>query len=485
MDLLNVTLAELKDKLATGELTAAQLVQYYLDRIEQFDTDVQSYLALNDNVLAEAKAWDDKRAAGETVPAYAGIPIALKDNMIVQDVETTCGSQILKGFKAPYEGTMSKLLKESGFVILGKLNMDEFAMGSSCEASSYKKTTNPWNKEFVPGGSSGGSAAAMAARLAPVTLGSDTGGSIRQPASLCGVTGLKPTYGRVSRYGLVAYASSFDQIGPVTLSAEDAADMLSVIGQYDEKDSTSAKVESKNYREALTGDIKGLRIGVPKEYFGEGLDPEVKDAVNAAIEEYKAMGAEVKPVSLPLTEYSIAVYYILATAEASSNLARFDGARYGHRAEGVEKLGEMYSKSRSEGFGTEVKRRIMLGTYVLSAGYYDAYYLKAQRVRTLIKNNFMKAFEEVDVIMGPTSPTTAFKLGEKTDDPLQMYLSDIYTLSLNLFGGCGMSIPCGFDRKGLPIGLQILGNYFEEGKLLNTAYAYQQSTDWHKKVPGL
>lgn len=485
MDLIYTTLGELKIKLDTNAITAEEIVQYYLDRIKKYDSTIQSYVAVNENALDEARAWDKKRKDGEDVPPYAGIPIALKDNMIVKGLQTACSSKILEGFKAPYDGTLSTILKENGFVVLGKLNMDEFAMGSSCETSFYQKTTNPWNKEFVPGGSSGGSAAAMAARLAPLTLGSDTGGSIRQPASFCGVTGLKPTYGRISRYGLVAFASSLDQIGPITWNAEDAAEILSVIGQYDEKDSTSAKVESKDYKKALTGDIKGLRIGIPEEYFSEGLDEEVKKSVKAAIDQLKELGAEIKTVQLPHTDYSVAVYYILATAEASSNLARFDGVRYGHRAEESDKLNDLYVKSRSEGFGTEVKRRIMLGTYVLSAGYYDAYYLKAQRVRTLIKNDFINAFKEVDVIVGPTAPTTAFKLGEKMDDPLQMYLNDIYTISLNLFGGCGMSIPCGFDSAGMPIGLQLLGNHFEEDKLLNTAYTYQQNTEWHKKVPTL
>jgi aspartyl-tRNA(Asn)/glutamyl-tRNA(Gln) amidotransferase subunit A len=386
---------------------------------------------------------------------------------------TTCSSKILEGFKPPFNGTAVGLVKEAGFINLGKLSMDEFAMGSSNETSAYAKTRNPWDTDRVPGGSSGGSAAAVAAGFAPVTLGSDTGGSIRQPASLCGIIGMKPTYGRVSRFGLVAFASSLDQIGPMGKSAEDLASVLSIIGEHDPKDSTSAKIDKKDYNAELTGDVKGMKIGVPKEYFAEGLSADVKAAVDSAIKKYTDLGCEMVDISLPHTDYALATYYILATAEASSNLGRYDGVRFGRRAE-AENLRDMYFKSRSEGFGDEVKRRIMLGTYVLSAGYYDAYYIKAQKVRTLIKQDFVEAFKTVDAIICPTSPTTAFKAGEKTSDPIQMYLSDIYTLSLNLFGGCGLSVPCGFGEDGMPIGVQLIGNYFEEGKILNLAHAFEQ-----------
>ncbi|BAI81402.1 aspartyl-tRNA(Asn)/glutamyl-tRNA (Gln) amidotransferase subunit A [Deferribacter desulfuricans SSM1] len=484
MDLLNKTINELKTLLETKQISAYELNKFYLDRIKNIDTKIDSYLYLNESILDEAKIIDEKRARGEKLPEYAGIPIAIKDNMVTKGMPTTCASKILENFDSPYNATVVELLKEKGFLILGKLNMDEFAMGSSCENSYYKKTKNPWDLERVPGGSSGGSAAAVAARLAPATLGSDTGGSIRQPASLCNVCGLKPTYGRVSRYGLVAFASSLDQIGPLTHNVEDSALLLSIIGKHDEKDSTSAKFESKDYTANLNKDIKGLKIGVPKEFFGEGIQPEVKEKVLEAIKQFESLGCEIKEISLPHTEYAVAVYYIIATAEASSNLARYDGVRYGFRAE-AEGLIDMYEKTRSIGFGDEVKRRIMLGTYVLSAGYYDAYYLKAQKVRTLIKNDYLNAFKEVDVIITPTSPTTAFKIGEKSSDPLQMYLSDIYTISLNLFGGCGISIPCGFDNNNLPIGLQIMGNYFEEEKVLNLAHKFQQITDFHKKLPSI
>lgn len=482
MDLLNKTINELKTLLETKQISAYELNKFYLDRIKNIDTKINSYLYINESILNEAKIIDEKRAKGEKLPEYAGIPIAIKDNMVTKGMPTTCASKILENFYSPYNATVVELLKEKGFLILGKLNMDEFAMGSSCENSYYKKTKNPWDLERVPGGSSGGSAAAVAARLAPATLGSDTGGSIRQPASLCNVCGLKPTYGRVSRYGLVAFASSLDQIGPLTHNVEDSALLLSIIGKHDEKDSTSAKFESKDYTANLNKDIKDLKIGVPKEFFGEGIQPEVKEKVLESIKQFESLGCEIKEISLPHTEYAVAVYYIIATAEASSNLARYDGVRYGFRAE-AEGLIDMYEKTRSIGFGEEVKRRIMLGTYVLSAGYYDAYYLKAQKVRTLIKNDYLNAFKEVDVIITPTSPTTAFKIGEKSSDPLQMYLSDIYTISLNLFGGCGISIPCGFDNNNLPIGLQIMGNYFEEEKVLNLAHKFQQITDYHKKLP--
>lgn len=466
---LNALTAGLKNK----EFSSRELVQFYLDRIEKYDGEVQAFNYVNENAVAQAEAVDAKRAKGETLPEFAGVPIALKDLLITKGMPTTCSSKILEGFKPPFNGTAVGLVEDAGFINLGKLSMDEFAMGSSNETSAYAKTRNPWDTERVPGGSSGGSAAAVAAGFAPVTLGSDTGGSIRQPASLCGVIGLKPTYGRVSRFGLVAFASSLDQIGPMGKSAEDLASVLSVIGKHDPKDSTSAKIDDKNYNAELTGDVKGMRIGVPKEYFADGLSADVKAAVDSAIKKYTDLGCEMVDISLPHTDYALATYYILATAEASSNLGRYDGVRFGRRAE-AENLRDMYFKSRSEGFGDEVKRRIMLGTYVLSAGYYDAYYIKAQKVRTLIKQDFVEAFKTVDAIICPTSPTTAFKAGEKTSDPIQMYLSDIYTLSLNLFGGCGLSVPCGFGEDGMPIGVQLIGNYFEEGKILNLAHAFEQ-----------
>jgi len=478
-----MTLREMKEALENGDTTSVEIVKYYLNRIEKYDGEIKSYITINEHALEQAEAIDKMRAAEEELPEYAGIPIALKDLIIAQGMPTTCSSKILENFNSPYDATVTEHLKSKGFIFLGKLSMDEFAMGSSNETSYLKQTRNPWDTEKVPGGSSGGSAAAMAARLAPFTLGSDTGGSIRQPASLCGVTGLKPTYGRVSRFGLIAFASSLDQIGPITWNAQDAADLLTVIGHHDNRDTTSAPVDCKDYGKELTGDVKGMKLGVPEEYFGEGLQPEVKEAVEAAIKKYEKMGCEIVSIKMPHTDYAVATYYILATAEASSNLSRFDGVKYGYRCEKPEDLVDMYTRTRTEGFGEEVKRRIMLGSYVLSAGYYDAYYLKAQKVRTLIKQDFVNAFERVDAIICPTAPETAFKAGEKTDDPLTMYLSDIYTISLNLFGGCGLSMPCGFDNSGMPIGVQLLGNYFEEGKILNLAHAFQQETDFHKAMP--
>lgn len=482
MNILDMNIAELRAALEDKSLSSRELVSFYIDRINKFDPEIQAYISLNENALAEAEAVDAARAKGEKLGRLAGIPIGLKDLIITSTMPTTCSSKILEGFTAPYDATCVELLKKEGAIFLGKLSMDEFAMGSSNETSYYKKTKNPWDLERVPGGSSGGSAAAVAAGLAPVTLGSDTGGSIRQPASFCGVVGMKPTYGRVSRYGLVAFASSLDQIGPMTKNVEDCAEILSVIGQHDEMDSTSAPVDGKDYVSALTGNVKGMKIGIPKEYFAEGLEAETREKIQAAIDKLVELGCEPVEISMPHTDYAIATYYILATAEASSNLARFDGVKYGFRAE-AESLDEMYLNTRSQGFGEEVKRRIMLGTYVLSAGYYDAYYIKAQKVRTLIKNDFLKAFEKVDAIVGPASPFTAFKAGEKSSDPMTMYLSDIYTISLNLFGGCGMSVPCGFDSKGLPVGLQLMGGHFEEEKLMNLAYAYQQATDFCGKFP--
>lgn len=471
--ILNSTISQLAQALNDKKISSKELVKFYLDRIDRYDGEICAYNCVNENALKQAEEIDAKRAAGRELPLYAGLPIALKDLLITEEMPTTCSSKILENFKAPFTGTAVQLLEDAGFITLGKLSMDEFAMGSSNENAAFQKTRNPWDTSKVPGGSSGGSAAAVAAGLAPVTLGSDTGGSIRQPASLCGVLGMKPTYGRVSRFGLVAFASSLDQIGPFGKSAADMASLLSVIGRHDPKDSTSARQEQADYTKLLTGDIKGKKLGIPKEYFAEGLAPDVKSAVDTAVRQLEKMGCELVEISLPHTDYALATYYIIATAEASSNLGRYDGIRFGRRADS-DNIRDTYFDSRTEGFGPEVKRRIMLGTYVLSAGYYDAYYLKAQRVRTLIKQDFVEAFKKVDAIVSPVSPTTAFKAGAKTDDPLQMYLSDIYTLSLNLFGGCGLSVPCGFDSEGMPIGLQLMGNYFDEGTILNIAHAYEQ-----------
>ncbi len=482
MDLLTSDLQTIKSYLDRGEITAKELVSFYLDRIKKYDGKIKAFLSLNNNALKEAEDIDKKRLNGKHLPPMAGIPIGLKDNIITKDIATTCSSHILENFVPVYDATVTKLLKDEGFIILGKLNMDEFAMGSSCETSYFQKTGNPWDINRVPGGSSGGSAAAVSARLVPAAIGSDTGGSIRQPASFCGISGMKPTYGRISRYGLVAFASSLDQIGPMTVSANDCETLMQIIAKHDKNDSTSAQVDNFVPAKTLTANLNGITIGVPDEYFKEGIEPDVESAVKGAIKHFESLGAEIISVKMPHTDYAVAVYYILATAEASSNLARYDGVRFGYRAEG-DNLKEMYTATRSKGFGDEVKRRIMLGTYVLSAGYYDAYYLKAQKVRTLIKEDFLNAFKKVDAIIAPTSPTTAFRIGEKSNNPLSMYLSDIYTLSLNLFGGCGISIPCGFDSHNLPIGLQILGNYFQEQKIVNIAKIYQNTTDFHTQIP--
>ena len=415
--------------------------------------------------------------------ATTGIPIAQKDIFCADGWRTTCGSRMLSNFVAPYDATVIAKFNAAGAVCLGKTNMDEFAMGSSNETSFYGPVKNPWNVETVPGGSSGGSAAAVAARLSPAATGTDTGGSIRQPAALTNLTGIKPSYGRVSRYGMIAFASSLDQGGPMTQTAEDAALLLNVMAGFDPRDATSVEQAAPDYAATLNRDIKGLRIGLPKEYFGIGLSPEVAKIIEAAVNEYKKLGAQVVELSLPNSQLAIPCYYVLAPAEASSNLARFDGARYGYRAPEYSDLIDMYQKTRAQGFGAEVKRRIMIGTYALSAGYYDAYYLKAQQLRRLIAEDFHQAFEVCDVILGPTSPTTAFKLGEKSDDPVAMYLSDIYTISVNLAGLPGMSIPAGFDAKGLPVGLQLIGRYFDEARLLNAAHQYQQVTDWHRRIP--
>jgi len=478
MDLLNSTLKEHAEYIKAKKISSKEMVKYYLNRIEKYDKIINSFITINNGASEEAEAYDNQNSD----KPFAGVPIALKDNMVTKGLLTTCASNILNNFNPPYDATVVQHLKDAGFIILGKLNMDEFAMGSSCETSYFKKTVNPYDPNRVPGGSSGGSAASVAARLVPAALGSDTGGSIRQPAALCNIAGLKPTYGRVSRFGLVAFASSLDQIGPMTKTAEDSAFLLEIIGKYDKNDSTSFNKEPFKFTDPFKSSIKGLKIGLPKEYFGEGLSADVQKVVDEAIDFFKKNGAELVEVSMPHTDYAVAVYYIIATAEASSNLARFDGVKYGLR-EKTNDLNEMYTLTRSKGFGTEVKRRIMLGTYVLSSGYYDAYYLKAQKVRTLIKNDFIEAFKKVDFLLTPTSPTTAFRLGEKVSNPLEMYLSDIYTISLNLFGGCGISIPAGFDKQGLPIGIQLLGNYFDEDRLLSLSSFFERGTEYFKKLP--
>ncbi len=476
------TVVELSAALRQGEFSSEELTRACLERIALLDERLNSFITVTaEQALAAARAADKRISAGEAGP-LTGIPFAHKDIFCTRDVRTSCGSRMLDNFIAPYDATVTQRLAAAGAVMLGKTNMDEFAMGSSNETSYYGPVKNPWNTATVPGGSSGGSAAAVAARLVPVSTGTDTGGSIRQPAALCGITGLKPTYGRVSRYGMIAFASSLDQGGPFARSAGDAALMLGAMAGFDPRDSTSADRPVDDYHARLDDSLEGLRIGLPKEFFGEGLDGSTGAAVEAALEEYKKLGATLTGISLPHVGYSVPVYYVVAPAECSSNLSRYDGVRYGHRAADVKDLEDLYKRSRGEGFGAEVKRRIMIGTYALSAGYYDAYYLKAQQVRRLIREDFLKAFSEVDVIMGPTAPGVAFGLGEKAGDPVSMYLSDIYTIAVNLAGLPGMSIPAGF-ADGMPIGLQLIGNYFEEARLLNIAHRYQQATDWHRQAP--
>lgn len=483
------SIRELHRQLVNKERSAVEITQEALDRITQLEPKLKSFLCVTaDNALAQAHKVDAQIAAGEEIGLLAGIPIAVKDNMCTNGIPTTCASRILENFVPPYDATVVSKLHAAGAVIVGKANMDEFAMGSSTETSAYQVTANPWDLERVPGGSSGGSAAAVAAGECVVSLGSDTGGSIRQPASFCGLVGLKPTYGLVSRYGLVAYASSLDQIGPFGRTVEDAAILLGAIAGYDKKDSTSLNVPIPDYAQALKPSLrpKGLiRIGVIKETFGVGLDSSVKDAVTKAIEQFQELGAEIQVVSCPRFRYGLPTYYIIAPSEASANLARYDGVKYGFRSEDPENLLDMYAKTRSQGFGAEVKRRIAIGTYVLSAGYYDAYYLKAQKVRTLIKEDFEKAFSQVDVLVCPTAPTTAFKAGEKFDDPLSMYLSDLMTIPVNLAGLPALSLPCGFDDKGLPVGIQLIGNLLQESRLFQVAHAYEQSTNWHLRRPEL
>lgn len=476
------TIAELSADLAAKKISSVELTEHYLKRIKQFDSTLNSFITVTEETaLQNAKAADALRASGKA-GILTGVPIAQKDIFCTDGIKTTCGSKMLANFISPYDATVVKKFKEAGTVLLGKTNMDEFAMGSSNETSFFGGVKNPWNLECVPGGSSGGSAAAVAAGLAPAATGTDTGGSIRQPAALCNLTGLKPTYGRVSRYGMIAFASSLDQGGPLTRTAEDAAILLNAMAGFDEHDSTSVNEAVPDYTKNLNDSIKGLRIGLPKEYFSAGLSSDVAKVIEASIKEYEKLGAVITEISLPNTELSVPAYYVIAPAECSSNLARYDGVRYGYRCENPVDLHDLYKRSRSEGFGSEVKRRIMIGTYVLSAGYYDAYYLKAQKIRNLIRQDFIEAFKNVDLILSPTSPTPAFKTGEKTSDPVSMYLSDIFTIAVNLAGLPGISIPAGFVNQ-LPIGVQLIGNLFGEAKLLNAAHCYQKATDWHKRNP--
>jgi aspartyl-tRNA(Asn)/glutamyl-tRNA(Gln) amidotransferase subunit A len=468
--------------LDAGEISSEEITREYLARIERLNGELNALITVTaDRALEQARAADRRRADGDG-GRLTGVPLVHKDIFCTRGIKTSCGSRMLDNFISPYDATVVERLDAAGMVVMGKTNMDEFAMGSSNETSFYGAVHNPWDRERVPGGSSGGSAAAVAARLAPAATGTDTGGSIRQPAALCGLTGLKPTYGRVSRWGMIAFASSLDQGGPMALSAEDCALLLGAMAGFDPRDSTSVDRPVPDYIARLDEDLAGLRIGLPREYFAKGMAKEVAQCIDMAIDEFRRLGAEVTEVSLPNTALAVPAYYVVAPAECSSNLSRFDGVRYGYRCESPRNLEDLYKRSRGEGFGPEVKRRIMIGTYALSAGYYDAYYLKAQKVRRLIREDFLKAFEQVDVIMGPTSPTTAFRLGEKTTDPVSMYLSDIYTIAVNLAGLPGISIPGGF-AQGLPVGLQIVGNYFAEERLLNVAHRYQQVTDWHTRSP--
>jgi aspartyl-tRNA(Asn)/glutamyl-tRNA(Gln) amidotransferase subunit A len=484
-DLTRLTIHELAQAYRSGAATPSEAVQAYLARIETLDSKVRAYVTVTrEQVLAQAEAAEKRLKSAKPLGPLDGIPLAIKDVICTRGIRTTCSSKILEQFVPPYDATVIARLNADGAVILGKTNMDEFAMGSSTENSAFFPTRNPWDLDRVPGGSSGGSAAAVAADLAAGALGTDTGGSIRQPAAFCGNVGLKPTYGRVSRYGLVAFASSLDQIGPLAKDVTDAALILQAIAGHDPMDSTSAELPVPDYQAELGQGIAGLRLGIPKEYFIEGMDPEVEQAVRGAIELLKTLGAEAEPISLPATDYALAAYYLIAPAEASSNLARYDGVKYGYRAKGGKDLIEMYGRTRALGFGPEVKRRIMLGTYALSAGYYEAYYGKAQRVRTLVRRDFQRAFERVDLIVCPTTPNVAFKLGEK-EAPLQMYLNDIFTIPVNRAGLPGLSLPCGFTLGGLPIGLQLIGKPFDEATLIRVAHAYEQATPWHRKKPAL
>lgn len=489
--MINHSLKQLAAMLAAREISSVEMTQEFLQRIDRHNPDINAYIALDhDKTLARAQAADRLIADGKTTP-LTGIPIAQKDIFVARGWKTTCGSKMLANFTGPYDASVIASFDEAGAVNLGKTNMDEFAMGSSNETSYFGPVQNPWDRTRVPGGSSGGSAAAVAARLCAAATGTDTGGSIRQPAALCGLSGLKPTYGLVSRYGMIAFASSLDQAGPMAKSCEDMALMMNVMTGFDARDSTSLQREKEDYTRAISDlpaakPLAGLKIGLPKEYFAEGLDGSVAKLVHAAVDQYRQLGADIVDISLPNTMLSIPVYYVLAPAEASSNLSRYDGVRYGHRAAEYSDLMDMYCKSRAEGFGAEVKRRILIGTYVLSAGYYDAYYLKAQQIRRLIADDFTEAFKHCDIIMGPTAPSTAFKAGEKADEPVSMYLQDIFTIAVNLAGLPGMSIPAGFakqDGKALPVGLQIIGDYFDEARMLAVGHAYQQVTDWHTRMP--
>ena len=478
------SISTLAQKLRDKDISSVELTRHFLSRIAKLDTQLNSFITVDEKkALEQAVAADHLLKIGQAT-ALTGIPIAHKDLFCTEGTLTTCGSKMLNNFIPPYESTVTHRIQQAGAVMLGKTNMDEFAMGSSNENSFYGAVKNPWNLDKVPGGSSGGSAAAVSAGLVMATTGTDTGGSIRQPASFCGITGLKPTYGRVSRFGMIAYASSLDQAGPMAKSAEDCAHLMQAMAGFDDKDSTSAEKPTDNYLENLNAPLTGLKIGLPKEYFGDGLDSNVANAIMTAVKEFEKLGATVKEISLPNLQLSIPSYYVIAPSEASSNLSRFDGVRFGHRCDNPKDLLDMYMRTRAEGFGTEVQKRIMVGTYALSEGYYDAYYVKAQKIRRLIKNDFVKALEEVDVIMGPVAPTTAFDLDIKTSDPVAMYLEDIYTLSVNLAGIPAMSIPAGFI-DGMPVGLQIMGNYFAEAKLLNVAHQYQQHTDWHLQTPSM
>ena len=475
MNITDLTVHELKEKLDNKELTITKITKAYVDRIVEKENDVKAFVTpLTDVALEKAKEMEEKVNNGELTSNFAGIPIGIKDNMCTKGIRTTCSSKMLENFIAPYDATVIEKINTEGLINLGKLNMDEFAMGTTTEHSAFKTTSNPWDLNKIPGGSSGGSAAAVAAGMVPWALGSDTGGSIRQPASMCGVVGLKPTYGLISRYGLIAYASSLDQIGTITKDVRDSAILLNIIAGYDQKDTTSANIEKRDYTKALKNDVKGLKIGVPKEYFDEGINSEVRESVKNAIEEYKKMGAIIEEFSLPIAEYALAAYYIIACAEASSNLGRFDGIRYGYRTPEYNNVRDIFVNSRTEGFGDEVKRRIILGTYALSSGYYDAYYKKAQQVRTLIKNEFNKAFEKYDVLIVPTAPNVAFNIGEKSNNPLELYMEDLCTVPVNVAGVPAISVPCGVDKIGMPIGMQIIGKQFNEETILNAAYTYEQ-----------
>jgi aspartyl-tRNA(Asn)/glutamyl-tRNA(Gln) amidotransferase subunit A len=484
MALYGLSTSELCDLMRRGEASAVEVVTAHLDRIAEVDEQVGAFLSVNHNgALEQAERIDERRAAGESVGPLAGLPIAVKDNLCAVGAKTTCASRMLESFSPPYDAHVIERLRAADAVIVGRTNMDEFAMGSSCENSAFAPTHNPWDLERTPGGSSGGSAAVIAAQMVPLALGSDTGGSIRQPAALCGVVGLKPTYGRVSRYGLVAFASSLDQIGALAGDVAGAARLLEALAGYDRRDSTSVDRPVPAYASSLETPLEGLRVGLVKEHFAEGLTPEVEQAVRAAVDVYRSLGAEVKDVTLPHSKYCVAVYYIVAPSEAASNLARYDGVHYGYRARQFDDMVDMYETSRGEAFGDEVKRRIMIGTYALSAGYYDAYYLKALKVRRLIRQDFDAAFADVDVIAAPVTPTPAFRIGELIDDPLAMYLTDIYTISANLTGIPGISLPCGFSSEGLPIGLQLMAAPFEEERLLRAARMYERETDWHTRRP--